>query len=77
MAIFLLIYVLFLLFWLFWAGVLTYLTVKYHFPGPRGVMGLGIFWIASAFILLVSFMYIMKADWVTVPDFFNNLSLGK
>ena len=74
MAIFLLLYVVvLLLFWASWAGALTFLLLKHRLPDNEGVVHLSIFWIASAVIIIISIIFIMRADWVTVPSFMQFL----
>ena len=74
MAIFLLIYiVIVLLFWLGWAGALTFLLLKYRLPDNAGIVHLAVFWGVSLFILFISLIFILRADWVTVPSFMQFL----
>lgn len=76
MAIFLLIYIVICILWLFWAGILTYLILRYRYPDRRGAVMLFLFWAASIAIFVISALFIAKADWVTVPDFFKGVTLA-
>jgi hypothetical protein len=71
MAIFLLIYVLFIIMWMVWSGVLVYHTLKYKFPDDESKIFLGLFLALSVVILIVSFIAISKADWLTIPKVFG------
>lgn len=72
MAIFLLIYVLFLIMWLVWSGILVYHTIKYRFPqDTESKLFLIAFLAASIIILIVSFIAIGRADWLTLPKVFG------
>ncbi len=75
MAIFLLLYVLLMIVWFSWAGVLTYIILKYRYPDNIGLVRLGIFWAFSILFLIVSFVFIARADWVTVPEFFKSMGV--
>jgi len=74
MAILLLIYIIVCLIWLFWAGILTYLVLRYRYPDKIGVTMLLIFWGVSIAILVISAIFLSRADWVTVPPFFNSVT---
>jgi len=74
MAILLLIYIIVCLIWLFWAGILTYLVLRYRYPDKIGVTMLLIFWGVSIAILVISAIFLSRADWVTVPPFFNSVA---
>jgi hypothetical protein len=75
MAIFLLLYIILCLMWLFWACTLTYLVFRYRYPDDVGPTVLLIFWAVSISILFISFMFILSADWTTVPTFVTNLKV--
>ena len=69
MAFFLLLYVVICLVWLFWAGMLTYLLLKFKYPDKIAVPHLVIFWGINLIVLVVSIIFIAKADWAAVPAF--------
>lgn len=73
MAFFLLLYVLVLFIWLFWAGMLTYLLIKFRYPDKIAFPHLIIFWTLNVIILIVSFVFITRADWTTVPAFLGGV----
>jgi hypothetical protein len=75
MAIFLLIYIIICLIWFFWAGILTYLLMRYKYPDKMGPIHLAIFWGVSILIFLISFIFIARGDWVTVPPFLVSAGL--
>lgn len=74
MAIFLLIYIIICLIWFVWAGILTYLILKYRYPDKIGLTMLLAFWAVSLVIFIVSAIFISRADWTTVPDFFKSVT---
>jgi hypothetical protein len=61
------------LIWLAWAGILTFHAIKYRFPNDKTNLFLLIFWGGSIFILILSIVFILKADWITVPAFFKSM----
>ena len=67
MAIFLLLYIIICLIWFFWSGILSYLLLRYRYPDNMGPIHLGTFWGVSIIIFAISIVFIMKADWTTVP----------
>jgi membrane protein DedA with SNARE-associated domain len=73
MAFFLLLYVVGALIWAAWAGILTYHAVKYRFPKDNSRIILLAFWGVSGLILLISILFISRADWLTVPAIFKSL----
>jgi hypothetical protein len=75
MAIFLLIYILLIIVWLSWSGTITYILLKYRYPDNIGLIRLGIYWAVCILFLLVSLVFIVGADWVTVPDVFNAIGI--
>lgn len=75
MAIFLLIYVLFIIVWLAWSATITYVLLKYHYPDNIWPTRLGIYWAVSAVFLVVSIVFIAKADWVSVPGFIASMGV--
>jgi len=75
MAIFLLIYVLFMIVWLAWSATITYVILKYHYPDNIGLSRLGIYWAVSIVFLVVSIVFIARADWVTVPNFIASMGV--
>lgn len=74
MAIFLLVYIITCLIWLFWAGILTYLVLRYRYPDKIGVTMLLVFWGVSIAILVISAIFLSRADWVTVPSLFKSIA---
>jgi hypothetical protein len=72
MAIFLLIYVIFVIIWLVWSGFLVYYTLKYKFPDDEARLFLALFIGLSVVVLLFSFIFISRADWLTVPKIFGS-----
>jgi hypothetical protein len=75
MAVFLLIYIIICIVWFFWAGILTYLILRYRYPDKTGITYLIIFWCFSAAIFLISIIFISRADWATLPQFFKSVSM--
>ena len=75
MAIFLLIYVLFLITWLSWSAVITSVFLKYRYPDKFALKYLAAYWIVSLIILVVTLIFILRADWVTVPSFFKSMGV--
>jgi hypothetical protein len=67
MAIFLIIYIIFVIIWLIWSLISTYHLVKYRFPKTRVENYLLTYWLTAAFIILVSIIYISRANWTAVP----------
>jgi glucan phosphoethanolaminetransferase (alkaline phosphatase superfamily) len=67
MAIFLLVYIIFLIIWLIWSLISTYHLFKYRFPNSNVTSFLLSYWLASVFILVISVLFIARADWTTVP----------
>ena len=72
MAIFLLIYIIIFLVWLIWASIITYIILRYRYPDKIGVTALVVFLAISAVIILLSVIFIARADWVTVPELFKS-----
>jgi hypothetical protein len=70
MAIFLLVYIVVLIIWLIWSLITTYHLVKYGFPYSKLLTILSCYWITVTFIVIVSILFIAKADWTTVPGWF-------
>lgn len=75
MAIFLLIYVIAMLVWFAWSLGLTFLLIKHKLPDGYGRIHLIIYWALMGVIVLVSIIFIMRADWVTVPTLFKSATL--
>lgn len=71
MAIFLLIYIVICLIWFIWAGILSYLVLRFRYPDKAGILHLIIFGVVSALIFVVSAIFIARADWTTIPEFFK------
>ena len=75
MAIFLLIYIVVCLIWFLWAGILSYLIFRYRYPDNMGPIHLAIFWAVSIVIFAISVSFILRGDWVTVPDMLKTAGL--
>lgn len=73
MAFFLLIYVVIVLIWLGWMSVLVFHVLKYRYPGDSSLLILGGFIGASALILLVSIIFLSRADWTVVPKILGGM----
>lgn len=74
MAIFLLLYVFFMFAWLGWSIMLTYLLIKHKLPGNFEKIHLIIYWGLMFVIITISVIFILRADWVSVPPLFQSLS---
>jgi hypothetical protein len=73
MAVFLLIYLVLLALWFFWSTILAYHLFKYRIPKDRSRFYFFVYCLVCGFILVVSFVFIVNADWTTVPNFLEGL----
>jgi len=71
MYVFLIAYILIVILWFIWALILSYHLVKYHFPKDNSKIFLEIFWGVSLFILVVSVLFIVQADWSATPSVYK------
>ena len=71
MIVLLIIYLLVLISWLIWALILSYHLLKYKFPHDSAKIYLEVFWAVCLFVVVVSVIFAVKADWSTDQTLFK------